>query len=71
MADVTWYLWCVLTTEKNTLKANNFVKKRAIENVGIVINGVSKKIVVTGLQLHYQEQSEKKPWYKECLVNYK
>jgi hypothetical protein len=56
------YLWCVLTIQRKYFRRlNNFVKRAIEKNVGIVINGVSKKWLRIRLQLQLQlsEQSER------------
>ena len=73
LADVTVFVMKFDFTEKNTLvQLNNFIKKDQLKNVGIVINGVSKKSAYgynygSSYNYQYQEKIIKKPWFKRIL----
>jgi len=69
LADVTVFVVRYDFTDKSTLvQLNNFIKKEQLKNVGIVINGVSKKSSYgynygSNYSYQYQEQKIKKPWF--------
>ncbi|MFA9191526.1 polysaccharide biosynthesis tyrosine autokinase [Flavobacterium sp. FZUC8N2.13] len=73
LADVTVFVTRYDFTDKNTLvQVNNFIKKGQLKNVGIVINGVSKKSAYgynygSNYSYQYQEKTIKKPWFKRSL----
>lgn len=70
LADVTVFITRYDYTDKSTLvQLNNFIKKEQLKNVGIVINGVSKKSAYgynygSNYNYQYQEQKIKKSWFK-------
>lgn len=72
LADVTVYVTRYDFTDKSTLvQLNNFIKKEQLKNVGIVINGVSKKSshgynYGSNYSYQYQEKKVKKPWFKKA-----
>jgi len=69
LADVTVFVVRYDFTDKSTLvQLNNFIKKEQLKNVGIIINGVSKKSSYgynygSNYSYQYQEQKIKKPWF--------
>lgn len=72
LADVTVYVTRYDFTDKSTLvQLNNFIKKEQLKNVGIVINGVSKKSshgynYGSNYSYQYQEKKVKKSWFKKA-----
>jgi capsular exopolysaccharide synthesis family protein len=73
LADVTVFVTRYDYTDKSTLvQVNNFIKKEQLKNVGIVINGVSRKSAYgynygSNYSYQYQEKKIKKPWFKRIL----
>lgn len=73
LADVTVFVTRYDYTDKTTLaQVNNFIKKEQLKNVGIVINGVSRKSAYgynygSNYNYQYQEKVIKKPWFKRSL----
>ncbi|MBC7846299.1 MAG: polysaccharide biosynthesis tyrosine autokinase [Flavobacterium sp.] len=73
LADVTVFVTRYDYTDKSTLvQVNNFIKKEQLKNVGIVINGVSRKSAYgynygTNYSYQYQEKKVNKPWFKRSL----
>jgi capsular exopolysaccharide synthesis family protein len=73
LADVTVFIMKYDYTDKSTLiQLNNFIKKEQLKNVGIVINGVSKKSAYgynygSNYSYQYQEKKIKNPWFKRIL----
>lgn len=72
LADVTVFVMRYDFTDKSTLvHVNNFIKKEQLKNVGIVINGVSKKSAYgynygSNYSYQYQEKKIKKLDLKEA-----
>lgn len=73
LADVTVFVTRYDFTDKSTLvHLNNFIKKEQLKNVGIVINGVSKKSAYgynygSNYSYQYQEKKVNRPWFKRSL----
>ncbi|MBE8724552.1 GumC family protein [Flavobacterium hungaricum] len=68
LADVTIFVAKYDYTDKNNLFGlNNFIKKKQLKNVGIIINGVNMKTAYgygMNYGYKYQEAKVKKRWYQ-------
>ncbi|MEC5166774.1 capsular exopolysaccharide synthesis family protein [Flavobacterium sp. PL11] len=73
LADVTIFVTRYDFTEKNTLiQLNNMIKKNQLNNVGIIINDVSRKSAYgynygSNYNYNYNEMSLKKPWLRRFV----
>jgi capsular exopolysaccharide synthesis family protein len=73
LADVTVFVTRYDYTDKSTLvHVNNFIKKEQLKNVGIIINGVTKKSAYgynygSSYSYQYEEKKIRKPWFGRSL----
>ncbi|MGM8363559.1 GumC family protein [Flavobacterium sp. ARAG 55.4] len=70
LADVTIYVAKSNFSEKsNLLQLNDFIKKGQLKNVGVIINGISKKSAYGySYNYSYQEKKVKAPWFKRSMA---